>query len=44
MVTNVLRIQVTEKCLDVAIESTKKPDPIATAHISIYGRPDTNPF
>lgn len=44
MVTNVLRTQVTVKCLDVAIESTKKPEPIATIHISMYGNPETIPF
>lgn len=44
MVTNVLRIQVTVKRLDFAIESTIKPEIIATIHIIIYGKPDNNPF
>lgn len=44
MVTNVLRMEVTVKYLDVAIESTIKPEIIATNHITMYGKPDTIPF
>lgn len=44
IVTNVLRIQVTVKYLDVNIESTMKPEIIATNHIIKYGNPDHIPF